>query len=132
MKKDIRVIVTGGRHYVDEAFLYATLDKLHVKYRIAALAHGGATGADALAGQWAMQRKIRLVHVYEANWRIFGKSAGPMRNVLMLTQFAPDLVVAFPGGIGTANMRLLAKAHHVKVMNPAARAPHNAARRSSS
>lgn len=38
------------------------------------------------------------------SWKDHGKAAGPIRNQLMLDDFKPDLVVAFPGGKGTADM----------------------------
>lgn len=41
---------------------------------------------------------------YPAEWEAHGKAAGPIRNAHMLSDFKPDLVVAFPGGRGTADM----------------------------
>jgi acyl-CoA synthetase (NDP forming) len=41
---------------------------------------------------------------FPANWKKHGKSAGPIRNQLMLDVGKPDLVIAFPGGSGTADM----------------------------
>ena len=38
-----------------------------------------------------------------ADWTKHGKAAGPIRNQKMLDE-CPDLVVAFPGGKGTADM----------------------------
>lgn len=98
-----RVIVCGGRSYLDAAWLSMTLDKMHAEAPISELAHGGAEGADTLAGIWAEVKGIP-VKVYEADWRREGKSAGPRRNARMLADFKPDLVVAFAGGAGTADM----------------------------
>lgn len=94
-----RVVVTGGRNFRDHKFLAACLRQATP---ISVLAHGGASGADMLAGAWARERRIPL-RVYEANWYRFGRRAGPERNARMLDHFAPDLVVAFEGGPGTAN-----------------------------
>lgn len=44
-----------------------------------------------------------------------GKAAGPIRNQRMLDEGKPDLVVAFPGGRGTADMVRRAKAAGVPV-----------------
>jgi hypothetical protein len=41
---------------------------------------------------------------FPANWKVYGRAAGPIRNMKMLLEGKPDLVVAFPGGIGTADM----------------------------
>ena len=66
------------------------------------LAHGGASGADTLAGRWAEENEIPVT-VFEADWKGHGKSAGPVRNRRMLEEFRPDFVIAFPGGAGTEN-----------------------------
>ena len=65
--------------------------------------HGAARGADALAGEWASFHGIQTVTV-PANWKGDGLAAGPKRNQLMLDLLEPDQVVAFPGGVGTADM----------------------------
>jgi len=54
--------------------------------------------------------------VFLANWRTHGKAAGPIRNQQMLDEGRPHLVVAFPGGTGTADMVRRAKAAGVPVM----------------
>ena len=95
----MRVLVTGGRDYSDHIQLYKTLDSLE----ITELCQGGARGADSLAGSWAHDRSIPC-KVYKADWDTHGKSAGIKRNMHMLDDFKPDLVVAFTGGRGTAHM----------------------------
>lgn len=67
--------------------------------------HGGANGADTLAGEWARAHSVTET-VFEAAWREYGKSAGFKRNVQIVAN-EPDLVIAFPGGKGTAHMRSL-------------------------
>jgi hypothetical protein len=39
-----------------------------------------------------------------ADWNTHGRAAGPIRNQRMLDEVKPELVVAFPGGRGTADM----------------------------
>jgi hypothetical protein len=75
---------------------------------ITALIHGGASGADYLAYQWAIDNRVD-VKCYEADWKTHSKAAGPIRNKYMLVDSKPDMVIAFPGGKGTANMVKLAK-----------------------
>lgn len=74
--------------------------------------HGGAKGADSLAGRWANQRGIPTVCM-EANWQYYDKQAGMIRNEWMIKYCNPDLVIAFPGGRGTAGMCSLAKKYNV-------------------
>ncbi len=98
-----RVLVCGGRDYADRDAMWSFLDLGHRAGAIEVLIHGGARGADRLAGEWAKQRGV-VVLVYPANWKIYGPSAGPLRNQRMLDLGRPDVVVAFPGGDGTADM----------------------------
>ena len=98
-----RVLVCGGREYVDYQRLWNMLDAFHRAYKIGVLIHGGARGADTLAGGWAAARKIQT-SVFYANWAKWGKTAGFVRNQTMLDEGKPDVVVAFPGGTGTADM----------------------------
>jgi hypothetical protein len=74
---------------------------------------GGARGADALAEQYGYVKGIHVA-VVRANWEYYGRSAGPIRNVMML-KLKPDLVIAFPGGSGTANMVYLAKRNETPI-----------------
>ncbi len=95
----IRVIVTGGRNYADRAHVRRVICELHAERGIATLVQGGATGADTLAAQEARRLGIEVVTV-KADWRRNGKGAGPERNQRMVDRGA-DLLVAFPGGVGT-------------------------------
>jgi predicted Rossmann fold nucleotide-binding protein DprA/Smf involved in DNA uptake len=51
--------------------------------------HGGARGADTLAHWWClhMGRKV-YERVYQADWRRFGRAAGPRRNQQMVDAMA--------------------------------------------
>lgn len=95
----MKILVCGGRDYDNKQKVFDMLNFLHP----AEVITGGATGADSLADQWAMENtKIR--HIFPADWAKHGKSAGPIRNALMLQEGQPDLVIAFPGGKGTENL----------------------------
>jgi len=97
------VLVCGGRDYRDDILMVKTLDKINHGWPITKLIHGGANGADELAGVWAKSKAIR-VQEFRANWTRYGKAAGPMRNQRMIDEGQPKMVVAFPGGSGTADM----------------------------
>lgn len=113
----MRVLICGGRNFSDFSLLSRTLDKLHTKRPFTAVAQGGAAGADFLAKQWAITRGIPAAE-YAADWRTDGKGAGPRRNARMLAEFKPDLVVAFRGGHGTADMVRRARDAGVEVVEP--------------
>lgn len=117
----MRVIVCGGRDYPDDVRVRAVLDAGVDGQPITEIAEGGADGADMHAQEWAFIRGIPC-QTYEADWRLYGKSAGPIRNAQMLREFAPDAVIAFPGGRGTADMIRQARAAGVRVIE----IPHSA------
>jgi len=98
-----RLLVCGGRDLSDPDLVYQALDMVHERKPIALVIHGGARGADTLAGEWAALRRIPVC-VFPANWEHDGKGAGPIRNAAMLAHGMPSAVVAFPGGNGTADM----------------------------
>lgn len=54
----MRIIVCGGRDYVDQAAAFNALDRAHQHRRIDLVIHGAARGADTLAGAWAASRGI--------------------------------------------------------------------------
>jgi hypothetical protein len=103
MKEPRRVLVCGGRDYADVDTLCRVLDASHKAHPIAVLIHGAASGADDLASEWAASHGI-LISAHPANWQAHGKLAGPIRNQRMLNEQKPDIVIAFPGGKGTADM----------------------------
>jgi hypothetical protein len=106
------VIVTGGRDYSDPAKLYEVLDGM---LPVEELIQGGASGADKYASEWAVSRGIAC-RTYKANWDKFGKTAGPIRNRIMLEENKLAVLVAFPGGAGTANCVRVAKSLGIKVI----------------
>lgn len=111
----MRVLVTGGRNYQDHARVRAVLGKLHDEAGIDVLIEGGANGADRLARLWAEAFGVP-VETYEADWENQGTFAGPARNARMLSEGRPDLVIAFPGGRGTADMVRKARKAGVNVV----------------
>jgi hypothetical protein len=94
--------------------MHAALDAMARGVRIDAVIHGDAVGADRFAGEWARLRSIEEIP-FPPDWATHGRAAGPIRNKQMLDEGRPDLVVAFPGGRGTANMVMQAMATGVPV-----------------
>jgi hypothetical protein len=111
----MKVLVCGGRDFDNASWLFRTLDCYHAKYTFTQLIHGGATGADFLASLWAVENQVKA-RAFEANWALYGQRAGPLRNTKMLVEGKPDLVIAFPGGAGTADMVKKAKTAKVEVL----------------
>jgi hypothetical protein len=82
---------------------------------ISHIIQGGARGADEGAKDWAKSEGITCME-FCADWKTHGKAAGPIRNRKMLDEGRPDIVVALPGGKGTANMINQAQARGVPVI----------------
>lgn len=121
----MRVLVTGGRTFRDSQWLWSGLDMIHRHAQlgpITEIIEGGATGADNRAQEWAFRNEIRCITV-PAQWERYSAGlkagqanpAGAIRNVEM-ARLTPDLVLACPGGAGTAHMVATAKAHGLKVV----------------
>lgn len=113
-KRGISVLVCGGRGYRDDAQVRDTLDLLHATRTIRIVITGAASGADELAEDWARSREIDYIG-FPAKWNTHGNTAGPIRNSAML-EYAPNLVVAFPGGRGTADMTRKARDAGIEVL----------------
>lgn len=110
-----KALVCGGRNYDERISLFEVLDTLRRERRITIIVHGAASGADKLAGMWARLRGVECVS-YPADWKRHGRAAGPLRNQSMLDSERPDVVIAFPGGRGTADMVGRARAAGVEVI----------------
>ena len=106
-------LICGGRDFKNlEMFDSAMGDLIRLKGMPHKVVQGGAKGADWIGKCWAEKHAIRCYTEY-ADWDKHGKAAGPMRNQVMLDKYSPDLVIAFPGGKGTADM--VTKAHKAGV-----------------
>lgn len=110
----MRVLVCGGRDYNNwEKVDFVLSDLRLIESDVIEIIHGNAKGADSLADKWAiLSHQPR--HIYPAQWDIYGKPAGVIRNKAMLA-LNPDLVIAFPGGKGTANMIQIAEEAGIEV-----------------
>jgi len=110
----LRLLVCGGRNYGQRDKVFNLLDWIKLEWGVSHLIHGAARGADELAADWAEYRRVPC-EAFAADWNA-GRSAGPIRNARMLAEGKPDLVVAFPGGAGTADMVRQARIAGIKVM----------------
>lgn len=108
------ILVCGGRDYANDDWVFRALDSYQRAYRAILVVQGGANGADHAARNWAASRGSVYV-TFHAPWKGLGKAAGPARNVAMLAYCKPDIVAAFPGGKGTADMVARATAASIRV-----------------
>jgi hypothetical protein len=124
------VIIGGGRDLKWRFEFETYLELLHARYRFAEVivgsnnrdAAGRRKGADAHAKGWADRMGLDTT-VMDANWIAHGKGGGPRRNARMLAYllamaaYEKRLVVAFPGGTGTADLCTQAAAFGITVLH---------------
>ena len=107
----LKLIIAGGRDFADfrsmsEAMeLYPRLDEItHV-------ISGMARGADMMGRRWAKDHDIPVIE-YPANWDMYGKRAGIIRNEEMGIE-AHELV-AFWDGKSRGTLHALSRAKRLK------------------
>lgn len=132
--KQFTVLVTGSRNLSsqeDRGFVLASLREIQktLPDHDFTLIHGAAKGADMVAATFARQLGWRVIGV-PANWGKYGKQAGPVRNRLMLDDYKPDMVVAFPMGEsrGTRGCMAEARKRGIHVWEPRSITAMNAIR----
>jgi hypothetical protein len=115
----MRILVCGGRDYgltIEEKYkMHVILSEYkHIYGDNFVIIHGVARGADSLSGKWAKANGIDVIE-FPANWNKHGKRAGPIRNQQMLDEGKPNVVIAFRGGQGTADMVKRSKSQQFEV-----------------
>lgn len=108
------IVVTGGRDYANRG----RVEQEILSRNPALVIHGACPrGADELADIVCRERGIGCQR-FPADWDAHGRAAGPIRNRQMMLyaqryvtpQESEVLVLAFPGGRGTANAKREARA----------------------
>jgi len=141
----IRVAVTGGRDYgrydptvpaklkkkrsreFDYVWKYLDRFKQRNAHHELRFCVGDATGVDSVVRDWCIENGVRCKR-FKANWKKFGKSAGPRRNRRMLDKFKPTMLLEFPGGSGTANCVAEARKREIIVYRQPGIMPNHAKR----
>lgn len=99
-----RYLCCGSRNWTNKERIREVMSKFPDDTIII---EGGARGADTMCGDIAKELGLEVI-VFPANWKLFGKAAGAIRNKQMLDEEKPDKVFAFsndlPNSIGTRNM----------------------------
>lgn len=117
----MKVLVCGGRDFSDYlAFARAMNAIRDERGPFTEIIHGGAKGADWCAHLYAGLPNQGMERCFPADWKRDGRGAGPIRNQRMLDEGKPDLVVAFPGGRGTADMIRRSRKAGIEVIEPMA------------
>ena len=98
------ILICGSRNWTNKEIIKSEIIKIQ---NITKIIHGGCRGADILGGFIANELNIP-VQIFNADWNLYGKSAGPKRNQQMIDDGKPNFVLAFHDNIneskGTKDM----------------------------
>lgn len=93
--------IVGSRHLRNKVlFRHHVLAWIAEHGQPSKIVSGGATGADELAVEFALEHGIEFV-AYNADWDRFGRSAGPMRNIAIVGACTHVLAFVAPDSVGT-------------------------------
>ena len=112
----MRLGIAGGREFrhpfiVDRAVAFASSSASWVD--ITEVVTGGAPGIDELAEVWAATMGYPVT-TFPADWKTYGRAAGPKRNEQIADYI--DALLAIPGrGTGTRDMIRRARARELPV-----------------
>ncbi len=107
----MKTIIAGSRTITDLAIIDKAVQASG--FVITELVEGGAKGVDALAKVWAEENGLPITE-FKADWKIYGRGAGPVRNQKM-AEYADALIAVWDGeSRGTKNMISLAKKLNLK------------------
>ena len=107
----MKTIIAGSRTITDLAMIDKAVRASG--FVITELVEGGAQGVDSLAKIWAADIGL-LITEFKADWKIYGRGAGTIRNQKM-AEYADALIAVWDGeSRGTKNMISLAKKLNLK------------------
>lgn len=97
-----KLAVIGSRNITDENIIHLLIDDILQKYCITMFVSGGANGVDSIAEAYMKSLNIPC-KIHKPDWNKYGKSAGFVRNRLIIDDV--DIVLAIWDGVsqGTLN-----------------------------
>lgn len=111
-KEKFRVVIAGSRNFDNYEIMAAELDKYLKGKEDITIISGTAKGADRMGERYAFEHGLK-VERFPAEWGIYHKGAGPIRNKEMVRN--ANAVIAFWDGesSGTKNIIECAKAENI-------------------
>lgn len=92
----VRLLICGSRDFKDLQKMGEEVEAIIEKFGpLECIIQGGARGADYLAKRVALIKEVPCEE-YKADWDTYGRSAGSVRNGVMLSEGKPTIILAFP------------------------------------
>ncbi len=99
----MRCIIAGSRNNIEYQNVFSAMGECPWSSEITEVVSGKARGVDTMGEQWAKENNIPIKE-FPANWKKFGRSAGPRRNEEM-GDYADALIAVWDGeSKGTKHM----------------------------
>jgi hypothetical protein len=102
----VKILICGSREWNN----FDKIKNILLKYpqsNETIIIHGNCKGADKISGYLAKQLNM-TVEIYSADWKKYGRAAGPIKNQQMLDEGNPEICYAFHENIeiskGTKDM----------------------------
>lgn len=116
----MRFFLTGGRDYRPTQEEMQNFTIILIADMPTEIHHGDCRGVDRIVSKYAETLGFKTIS-HPANWYPLGRldrSAGPRRNQLMVDLAQEgDILVAFRGGTGTADMKRRWKSRDLKLVS---------------
>ena len=97
----MKTIIAGSRDFNDYDMLKEYINQS--LFEITEVVCGGAKGVDDLGLKWAMDNNKNL-KIFMADWKVYGKSAGPIRNKQMADYCDQAIIICNNKSSGAMNM----------------------------
>jgi len=100
---NMKLIIAGSRDFNNKKLLFSKVDEIKNSLNISEIVSGTANGADTLGEQYAQENNLKCTE-FPADWNLYGKGAGHIRNKNMAEY--SDYCIVFWNGYskGTKNM----------------------------
>lgn len=100
----MRILICGDRDFADAERVF---HYIRILPKDTTIIEGEAPGADTLAGAFGKFFRLNVLP-FPADWKRYGRAAGPIRNQQQLDEGKPHIIVAFHDNIweskGTKDM----------------------------
>jgi len=102
----MKTIIAGGRNIIDRDLVFHAIKESG--FSITEVVCGEARGVDTLGKIWGNENSVS-VKSFPADWKSYGRAAGPIRNEQM-AEYGEALILVWDGkGKGSGSMLKIAK-----------------------